>query len=97
MRAFKSLRLRRSLRVVFAVAVISTFPVSSLPGTAIARTRPPVDMGDPDPTEGTNPPPGGGAKARTLVRINREIDPPGPALRSQLREYFLVWRWIVWR
>lgn len=97
MRAFKSLHLPRSLRVVFAAGVISTLLVSSIPGTGIARTRPPVDMGDPDPTEGTNPPPGGGAKARTLVRIDREIDPRGAAVRSQLKGYFLVWRWIIWR
>ena len=92
MKAFKSLHLPRSLRVVFALGVMSTFLVSSIPGAGMARTRPPVEMGDPDPTEGTNPPPG---KARTLVRIDREIDPRG--VRSQLREYFLVWRWIIWR
>lgn len=97
MRAFKSLPLPRSLRVALALGVISVFLVSSVPEPGVARTRTPVDMGDPDPTEGTNPPPGSGAKARTLVRLDHEVDSRGTVVRSQLRAYFLVLRWIIWR
>ena len=99
MRAFQSLSLPRSLRVAIALSVISTVLVSSIPESGIARTRPPVDMGDPDPTEGTNPSPGGGAKAGGLVpqaRFDYEVDPRAETVRSQLREYLLVWRWIIW-
>jgi len=97
MRAFKSLPLPRSLRVALALGVISTFLASSIPEAGVARTRTPVDMGDPDPTEGTNPPPGSGAKVGSFVRLNHEVDPRGTVVQSRLRAYFLVWRWIIWR
>jgi len=102
MRAFKSSSLPRSLRAKLSLGVIGIVLCSSLAALASARPRPVEDMGDPDPTEGTNPSPQGTSKAGGIgplarVGTNHEI-PAGTHLSwSQLRDFIFRLSRISWR
>ena len=94
MKAFKSPVLPVSMHIAFCLALVSFVLVSTQPEVASARTRPIADMGDPDPTEGASK--AGHVSAPVSLR-DHSVALNASSSQRQLRDYLLVWRWIIWR
>ena len=93
MRAFKSSP-PRWLRAILVLCAVNLVLCSFVATTAFARTRPPVDMGDPDPTEGPNPTLKASPITSPYLTRDGHSAKYGISERRRLADYILVWRWI---
>jgi len=94
MRAFKPFLPARWLCVVLALCAINVVLCSSVATTAFARTRPPVDMGDPDPTEGSHPSKAARVTSPHFIPNGHSTKDGISEPRWLVKDYVLVWRWI---
>jgi hypothetical protein len=75
MRAFVRLRLQRCTMMFMSGAALICCLMLTPSNAALARTKPPTDMGDPDPDEGQRPGTGMGSIASQKFLLT-SISPP---------------------
>ena len=99
MKASNGIQFRDRFLIALALSTCVSLAAFQPATPAIARTRPPIEMGDPDDTGNQGPAPGPGARAKATsappnLAIGRTTSQVAklPALVAAVLGYLAIWR-----